>query len=309
MTLTATNRPRAAQALLLLGLWLLFSLLPLAGAQAEGRPYGQGRFWKIERDGVEPSYLLGTMHASLPRVVAVPPSVTQALDGSQRVVLEVVFDGQTEMALARSMVLTDGRGLSDMVGPEVFTRVTEVGARYGLPGQQINVLKPWAVTALFSLPADELARQASGALPLDRVLQDRAAGRGLPVLGLETVDEQLSVFTGMSEADQVALLESALALNGQVEEIFARMTESYLAGDLDGLHAMAEEQAAGADPRLAALFQERLIEARNYRMAERLDPHLAKGGVFAAVGALHLSGEEGVLNLLVKQGYKVQPAN
>ena len=104
----------------------------------------------------------------------------------------------------------------------------------------------------------------------------------------------------------MCLLDVSLAAVGDVDRTFETMKAAYLAGDLDRLHAMAEAQTAGADPALMALFEDRLIDARNRRMVERLAPHLARGGTFVAVGALHLSGEAGILNLLAKDGWQVR---
>ena len=138
------------------------------------------------------------------------------------------------------------------------------------------------------------------------MLQSRASAAGTPVHGLETIEEQVGVFAGLPEADQVALLDAALALNAEVDRLYEDMKRAYLAGDLDALQQIAEEQQATSDPALEARLEDRLIGSRNRRMAERLTVHLTRGGAFVAVGALHLSGDAGVLHLLEQQGYRVE---
>lgn len=287
--------------------WLALAMVLAAQPLEAGeRLHGQGRLWQVEGPGSAPSYLFGTMHASEASVVALPPQVVQALDQTGHLVLEMVLSPETNFEMAQAMVLTDGRSLSQIVGPELFAEAGTVGQRYGMPAAQLEFLRPWALMALFSLPPAELARQQSGQAALDQMLQSRATAAGTPVHGLETIGEQVGVFAGLPEADQVALLGAALALNSQVDRLYEDMKRAYLAGDLDSLHLIAETQQAATDPALEALLEDRLITARNHRMAERLTGHLTRGGAFVAVGALHLSGDTGVLHLLEQRGYRVK---
>ncbi|MDH3474845.1 MAG: TraB/GumN family protein [Rhodospirillales bacterium] len=286
-----------------LALWVFASA---ATALAGERLYGQGRLWQVTRDGGTPSYVFGTMHSAEASVTALPEEVSRAFDRSDGLVLEVIIDQQTAIQMSRAMLLTDGRSLTQIIGPELGRQVGETAGRYGLPPAQLQLFQPWAVMAMFSLPPAELARQQAGQQPLDRVLQDRATARGTPLLALETLEEQLSVFTELAESDQVALLEASLQLNPRIDEIFEAMKQAYLAGDLDRLHAMSKELQAGSDPALSELFERRLIEMRNHRMIARMGQRLTQGRAFVAVGALHLSGEQGILNLLAQQGYAVE---
>ncbi len=288
---------------LLLAVWLA---LPFAPTQAGERLYGQGRLWEVARDGQTPNYLFGTMHTSEAAVTALPAPVARALDGAAGLVLEVILDQGAQMTMAQAMMLNDGRTLGQIIGPELLGKVGATAGRYGLPAAQLQVFRPWAVMAMFSLPPAELARQQAGQQPLDQALGTRAAGNGTPVTALESIEEQIAVFADLDEADQIALLETTLALNPQIDAIFARMKSAYLAGDLAALHAMSKEQQAGGDQALNELFERRLIEARNHRMAERMLGRLAQGGAFVAVGALHLSGDQGILHLLEQQGYAVE---
>jgi uncharacterized protein YbaP (TraB family) len=126
------------------------------------------------------------------------------------------------------------------------------------------------------------------------------------VTGLETIDEQIAAFGDYSEADQIAMLRLTIEMNPQIDALFAEMKEAYLAGNLDHLHAMTETIYAAQDKRLAQQFDERFIGLRNRRMANRMARHVKRGGVFVAIGALHLSGDNGVLHLLEKRGYTVK---
>jgi uncharacterized protein YbaP (TraB family) len=291
-----------------LGLCLAFLLLVpalvLPAAAKEQRVHGQGRLFKVTAAGIPPSYVFGTMHVTDPEVLHVPTPVARAFDDSTRLLLELLFTPEIETRMTEAMLLSDGRNLSDVVGPEIYGKLLKRAAAYGLPARQVNRFRPWAAALIFSVPVGELDRSASGILALDRALQQEADKRGIKVFGLETLEEQVAAFGDMPEADQIASLRLTLELNPNIDALFADMKQAYLKGDLDKLHAMSMSML-GNDPRLVALFEKEFIEMRNRRMVDRMARHLKQGGAFVAVGALHLSGENGILSLLEKHGYKV----
>ena len=272
---------------------------------AEDHPFGKGLLWRIERPGTAPSHIFGTMHSADRQVAALPAPVRQVFDRAGSLTLEIAMNGQTQMELASSMLLFDGRNLADIAGPERLDRVVDAGARYGMPRERLMYFKPWALMLFFSVPPSEFQRQMAGGIPLDQILQQDAQGRGIALHALETIQEQIEVFGGLSETEQLALLDATMEVNPEIEPFFEAMREAYLARDLAGLHRLSEEMAAGTDPKLQTLYEDRLINARNKRMVARMTERLAEGKAFIAVGALHLSGEGGILNLLQKAGYEV----
>jgi len=141
---------------------------------------------------------------------------------------------------------------------------------------------------------------------LDAMLYQNALQQGKDVYGLETVQEQLQVFESMSEADQVTLLKDAVENFSDIDAMHAALLAAYKQRDLNGLMAISEASMQQGDQRLADEFQQHLVVDRNHRMAERMRQYLQQGKAFIAVGALHLPGEEGLLNLLEQQGYTVR---
>lgn len=287
-------------------LFLLFVVVLPADAKDPQRVHGQGRLFEVTAAGIEPSYVYGTMHSTDPDVVKLPPPVARAFGQSARLVLELVFTPKMQAKMQREMRLTDGRTLSEVIGPKLFSQVMQRAAIYGLPTGHMNTLKPWAAGLVFNLPVAELDRGASGAVALDRALQQAADKRGIPVYALESVDEQIAAFSDMSEKDQIEALRLVIELNPEIDSLFAEMKEAYLTGNLNHLHAMARSIYSGRNKRLAKQFEERFIGLRNRRMANRMARHVKQGGAFVAIGALHLSGKDGVLSLLEKRGYKVR---
>jgi len=162
-------------------------------------------------------------------------------------------------------------------------------------------MKVWAVMMTLSVPPPQTG------LFMDFSLSLRAAGAGLEVIGLENLEQQLSFLEDMPMEQQVLLLDQALEEHHRVREIHGQMVDNYLAGDLQALQAQVQEQLADLPAEARDYFITEGIEARNRRMLEALLPRLQEGTVFVAVGALHLPGEVGLIELLRRQGYELSP--
>jgi uncharacterized protein YbaP (TraB family) len=159
--------------------------------------------------------------------------------------------------------------------------------------------------SVFSMTPTEFKRNNAGILPLDQALEAAANKRGMAVHGLETVEEQIAVFAGIPEPQQIELLDLVLRDHPEIEQWYARIKRAYLARDVADIYSLMTEQTEGAPPGLAESFEERLILQRNERMAQRMGPLLDQGRAFVAVGALHLPGERGILSLLEGEGHRV----
>lgn len=292
---------RHAAIVMALGL-LLLGRAAFAGGELA---YGQGLLWKIERSDLAPSYLFGTIHVTDERVLNLPAEVTQAFDGARSATFEVIMTDELRMQLARVMIAPPDRTLDKVLSPALYGDAMAAGARYGLAPEQLRYFKPWALAMFLSVPQAEFARSATGALPLDQALQDRARTQGKPVYQLETGAEQIALFNELTEADQLDMLESAIRDSTEIETLFEDLTARYLARDVGGIHSEMIAQSKSMDEQLVEMFLLRFNDERNRTMVQRMAPRLGEGGAFVAIGALHLPGETGLLNLLAAQGYQI----
>ena len=288
---------RRLDPVVLLAVVLLFFLAAITLADT-GRSHGL--LWELSKTGQQPAYLFGTIHSEDPAVVELPATVKQAFDASNSVVLEMLLDTDTMRYSSTAMLMLDGRSLTDMVGMPLYKKVSAAIASRGIPELVLNRMKPWAAAVTLSTPALETGQI------LDLVLYQEALQQDKAVYGLETVQEQLDLFDSMSESDQVTLLRDAVNKFPELDALHAELLEVYKQRDLEGLLAINETSMQAEDQRLAKEFQRRVIDDRNHRMAERMQPYLRQGKAFVAVGALHLPGEQGLLNLLEQQGYTVR---
>lgn len=257
-----------------------------------------GVLWKIERGGTPASYLFGTVHLADTRVTNLPPLVDKTFAAAATLTTELFVDAEALVQLMAAMFFTAGQTLEHAVGPALYADVRAAFAERGLPLADLNKYKPWAVAMILSLPAP------TGAAPLDLQLQLRAEQAGKPVDGLETVQEQVGVFDGLAANEQRALLDAAVRERQTAGAQLEALVQAYLARDLGRVRTMFEERAA-ADPTLRDRLIDRLLTSRNRRMVERLHPRLQRGNAFIAVGAAHLPGPGGMLELLEREGYRV----
>ncbi|BAV34190.1 polysaccharide biosynthesis protein GumN [Sulfuricaulis limicola] len=258
----------------------------------------KGLLWKIESPGAAANYLFGTIHSDDPRITALPDAVTRTLDASTRFVMEAIIDGESLMRMAEVMFFNDERTLEQVVGRKLYAESVKALSARGMPTLGVEKQKPWAVMMALSMPPPRTGEF------LDLVLQARAAQQNKPVSGLETVAEQLAIFDELPLRDQVALLEDTVRLQPELDREFEALHKAWLARDLAAIIAISEKHKP-TDERLYQEGMDRLIVQRNRRMAERMTPMLKQGGAFIAVGAAHLPGETGLLQLIEKAGYRV----
>jgi uncharacterized protein YbaP (TraB family) len=257
-----------------------------------------GLLWHISGKGAE-GYLFGTMHSEDPRVIRLPAEVERHFAAATTLVLEIPLDEQSEMAAAVQMVLPPGSSLTALVGEAMGRQVKEAMLTRGVPPEATERLQLWATVLTLSLPPPQTG------LVLDKLLYQQALASGKKFKPLESINEQLAIFTALSLAEQKALLRNVLEEYQAYPALFEQMTEAYLSRDLTRLMVMSEESPMSRDPALQAKIMERLLSQRNRRMAARIEPLLGAGGAFIAIGALHLPGDDGVIALLRQRGYQV----
>lgn len=258
-------------------------------------------FWSLSRDGEPAGYLLGTIHSEDPRVVDFSDSFIARLTANDTFAMEMVPNLPTMTRLMEYMHYQDGTTLESQIGAERFARLQDALSGYKVPADWVGRMKVWAAMMTLSVPPPE-----SGFF-MDFSLSLRAAGAGMQVIGLETLDQQLSFLENMPLEQQIELLDHALEDFEQVDEIHRKLIEIYLGGDVAVLQQEAERQMASLDPAARQYFMEQGIDQRNLRMLETLKPYLDQGTVFIAVGALHLPGETGLVRLLRDMGLELKP--
>jgi uncharacterized protein YbaP (TraB family) len=276
-------------------------------ARAAATPNGEGRFWRIDRPGLAPSHLFGTFHTEQ-AVATVPPAAWVALDAARIALFEV---SAAEQDALRARLAADPAFAVDEAAPPLGRRLDPDGLAViaralsdrGIPLERADRMRPWILYSLLAVPACHLRAQAAGATTLDAVMIGRATEAGVPHAGLEGYEAAVGAFRRMPPPRFLALLVEAGGLFEHEEDIFRTHLDLYAAGRIAAIGAFARwlSTRPPSGPDAAALYDElraALIDARNRAWLGPLEAELARGGAFVAVGALHLPGADGLIELL-----------
>lgn len=268
--------------------------------------------WRIEKPGIAPSHLLGTMHLSDPRISHLSEREQDIIAHSKSVALEVAdlsekAVGEAMLKAGHLLVYSDGRTLNTQLSGDEFKIVQRVVAQAGMPEAVSSVLKPWLITMLLATSDCERKQVASGAKVLDLQVAQEAQKNGLTVKGLETIEQQLESLASISDDQQIDMLKVGLKYADRSDDQMETIVQMYLKRQIGA--AMPFQLALAAESGVPASafegFQKALLTDRNVRMRDAAEPLLQDGGAFIAVGALHLVGATGLVALLRERGYTV----
>jgi uncharacterized protein YbaP (TraB family) len=281
-------------------------------AAAREKPNGRGLLWRIEKPGLAPSHLFGTIHLTDDRVNDLPPAVKQALAGARRMALEVadLSRASSSQAVRRVGALAQysgGQSLKTELPPAEYAALRPVLDKRGLRPEASDAMKPWLLMLAMALPVCEQLRQAHGLKVLDMRLAEHAKARGIPVVGLETMEAQLRAMAGISTFSQLALLVGAARYADRTEDSIETLVQSYLAGDVSVALPLQRYyyEKLGLPGTVLDEFEDVVLSRRNRQMRDAALPLLAEGGLFIGVGGAHLSGRDGLVELLRQSGYAV----
>lgn len=288
----------------------------------------KGLLWKATK-GENTVYLLGTAHMDRGNLYPFHQTLRNAIQSADTVVLELDFQDQAGLAeFAAMQTYGEGDSLKNHIPAELYTRTVNAFAQLGLPEEQTNTFKPWAlantVTSLMS--SDETAGDAP--MAIDLYVNAAAANAGKTVTGAETYALQGGIFDTLSEDYQTAYLESGVtmleatfappadapqevdpelqaALDEQ-ERMFTDMMTAWQTADLELFHKTYDKSAiVNSDDELNA----RLFTDRDPGMVKVARSYLEKEGkntAFLAFGAGHMVAPGGIVPELQKLGYTVE---
>jgi uncharacterized protein YbaP (TraB family) len=284
-------------------------------AEADAVPNGKGLVWKIEsQKAVAPSYLFGTVHLTDDRVQRLPAAAETALAKAETVVIESTEAvNAQEMAkhvfrVATLMVLPDDTTLDEVIPAADLPLVKAYFDEKGSGFESVLKYRPYMAALALAFPQCEAARQLAGLLSLDAAIAERTGEAGARLDGLETLVEQFGSMAAMPMDEQAEWLVQAVKFAAMIDDITETMVRLYLAQETGLLLVWSKDLAkeTGTEKSWAS-FEKLLVEARNRRMAERAISFIERGNAFIAVGALHLPGETGLVQLLREEGYTLTP--
>ena len=272
------------------------SFCPLSYSQ---NTFEKGLLWKVSGNGLdEPSYLFGTLHMICPDDFFVFPGTYESLAQSNRLVLElnlsdplIAADIQASMLMGNHAELKKILPQQDLLVVQSFFRDS-----IGMEMEFISRIQPFFLVTLV-YPHMLQCNPSS----YEHFFLQQANEKSLEIIGLETLEEQLHVVDALSYKEQADMLLEVLKNYHDKRSEFKKMLNLYLDSDLQGLHQMFQETDTRHDE-----FHQRLVRDRNHRWIERIEMLMKQESSFFAVGAGHLPGEEGILQLLMDGGYDLE---
>lgn len=279
-------------------LFAAFFIQNICATNAHAQTGGlKGLLWKISGKGLtKPSYLYGTVHIICANDFVISPQLKKSVEQSEKLYLEVDMDDPAMNMKMLQMSMLQGKKLSDFFSEadynklNIFFRDT-----IGMPLAMLNTMKPFVLFSMLTLKTVPCEKQESYEMTLVKMAKEQ----NKEVLGLETIEDQMRVFDEMADSVQAQMVMRYVNEFDKQKEEFKNMIALYKAQDLDALYKqiMSSPDMDGAEDVL--LFN------RNIKWIPIIETAIKEEPSFFAVGAGHLAGEKGVIQLLKNQGYEV----
>ncbi len=253
-------------------------------------------------------YLAGSVHLLRADDSVLPAGFNRAYAGSKGLVMELDIGKLDPMEAAGWMMengaLPEGVTLRKKLGDARYARISAEANRLGLPAGLLDQLQPWVIgMQLLEVQYQQLGFQADQGV--EQQLDQRAQADGKTVSGLETLAEQLGVLGAMSDDDQLRFLDMIVSEMHDVGTDTQAVIAAWRTGDASRLAALLSDEYKS----FPALYRT-LVSERNKRWMPQIERLLqASQDYFVVVGALHLVGDGGLLELVRRDGYHPEQLN
>ncbi|WP_153798108.1 TraB/GumN family protein [Foetidibacter luteolus] len=280
---------------IILGVLTVFMVITGATAQ---KAADKTLLWEVSGNGlVAPSYLYGTFHLICPADLQESPVIDEKLKGAKKLYLEMDMDDPAViMKVQQGMMLTDTSWKSLLTEDEYKSFSENFKKMTGISADMVTKIKPFGLVSLVLMRLME-CQPASW----DMTLAKKANDNKIEVKGLETPERELEAINSLSLKDQTEMLKEMLDNPDSTKQSLQAMVAIYKSKNIDSMQSIMT-----SDKRFGFIESELLVK-RNKEWIPEIEKQAALEPTFFAFGAGHLGGENGVLNLLKKKGYKIKP--
>ena len=278
--------------------------IAFAAVSAPVETAGKSFLWKATK-GTGSLYLVGSVHLLTKDYYPLNPTLDAAFKDAELLVEEIdlgeMMATENQMQMLMSGMLPSGQTLDKVIAPATMAAVTKRVETLGMPIEPLKRFKPW----LLSLTLLGMEWQKAGfeaELGLDKHFYDRARADKKPVQGLETVAFQISRFDEMTAEEQDRLLAETLSELDTQKTAVTALADAWKVGDAATVEKIVLQDLK-SDPRL---YQRMLVD-RNRDWLPKLEAIASRGTrAFVVVGAAHLVGPEGLIEMLKAKGYRTE---
>lgn len=288
------------QKIILICVTLLLHAYPTAALANSNTP--RTLLWEISGNGLAaPSYLFGTIHALCPEEFKIPDKVASKLKLAEQLSLEVDMDAPNFMAeLMQHATLPAGKTLSSFFSQAEYKMLqAHLHKSFQLDLKMFENLKPFMLQSLLLSQLTDCK-----AISYEQRLMELAHAQGKEIIGVESIQEQLAAMDKLPEQMQSDMLVKTVKDLPSAKTAYKKMVKLYLAQDLVALTQLTKEDFSAEE---YTLYEEMFLVSRNKRWIPVIEREARAKPTFFAVGAGHLAGEHGVLELLRSKGYTITP--
>ncbi len=279
-------------------LWLVAaSLLPFnVFGQKNTTP--NSLLWQISGNGMKHNaYLFGTMHVKDKKVFDFSKNMSTAFDTCKAFAMEIALEPDIYKDIFQMMVADKDYRIEDYLTPEELQKVDNfLKKEFGFKLELFKQIKPVFLYIIMSGTGMSVDNEHF----LDEHLFLIAKQNEKTIIGIESLEEQINALNGLSIREQLDLVLDAVDGFGENKKLEQKLLNYYQKQQLSEIAQLIEESSNEK-------VTELLLTRRNYVMADRIAVFLPKESVFIAIGAGHLPGKEGVIELLRKKGFTVEP--
>lgn len=303
----------------IIALFIAIFTLPLAAqtqtkTTSEEAPLSKTLLWKLSGKGIKTSYIYGTIHLIEEQDFFMHAATLKAFNKTKQLVMEMDMSNQFAMA-AEMMALSpmkDNKTLKDLLSEEDYLLVKNYfqkdASSFEIKAMPFHMLETWKPMIAQTLLYQEMIKGKTKSYEME--LLDMAKRKKMATGGLETVADQMGVFDMISYKDQAeALVETIKTLKEQKanpqavqESELTKLAQLYKAQDIEKMIEDTKEDLNKSDN-----MEEELLLKRNRNWIPLIGKMAKEKATFFAVGAAHLGGPEGIIRLLRKAGYTVEP--
>jgi uncharacterized protein YbaP (TraB family) len=286
---------------------VLWAFVCAAGitASAQQTTSNNSLLWRISGKNLsKPSYLFGTIHLLCADDVEVSPNLKMAISETDKVYLELDMDNLFEMMQAvQKMKMRNDTTLSDLLSKTDYEKVKAFFSKQAMPipFSILETYKPMLAASMVM----QTSSQCEHAISMEQLIMLEAKKEGKEIKGMETMAYQLSIFDSIPYEVQAKQLVSFITddkIDEKAGKDYDEMAQAYRNQELSKLEALINKEEFGIGN-----FTDLLLYNRNANWVKTMQTIFDSRSVVVAVGAGHLPGDKGVINLLRKAGYTVEP--
>lgn len=282
---------------------ILIYLLSLS--HAENASLQRGFLWKVQSK-TNTAYIVGSIHAYKSELFPLPKKMEEAFEKSDTLAVEANVNEikpESIITIIDRAFCQDGTNLQEHLSKNTFNSITKKINELGLPFEFFKNAKPWFIA--LTLTSIELKK--SGLDPeygIDKYFIRKAENRK-KIVEIESIDYQINLLNSFSDPEQELFLDSTLKdfelLKGEINEILKAWNK-----DDTKTMELFVSKSLHDNPKMMSIY-EKLIFDRNRNIALKIESYLKTNErYFIVIGAAHLVGKEGIIEILKKKGYLVE---